>query len=46
MKIDIQNDYNWMLLVDGDHHGYGYVTPIVYCLEIMQMIVELANQSL
>ena len=21
-----------MVLVDGDHHGNGYVTPIFYCL--------------
>ena len=35
-----------MVLVDGDHHGDGYVTPTVYYLYIMQMIVELTNQSL
>ena len=29
-----------MVLVDGDHDGNGY------CLQNMQMIVELTNQSL
>ena len=24
-----------MLLVDGNRHGIGYITPIVYCLYIM-----------
>ena len=30
-----------MLLVDSDRHGTGYITDIVYCLYIMQMIAEL-----
>ena len=35
-----------IVLVDGDRHGNGYITPIVYCLKIMQVVVELTNQSL
>ena len=35
-----------MVLVDGDPHGNDYVTPIVYCLKIMQIFIELTNQSL
>ena len=34
------------VLVDGNRHGTGYVTTIVYCLYIMQMIAEFTNQSL
>ena len=32
-----------MVLVDGDRHGNGYITPTVYCLKIMQIIVELTS---
>ena len=34
------------LLVAGDRHRDGYVIPIVYCGKIMQMFIELINQSL
>ena len=32
-----------MILVDGDRDGDDYVTTIVFCLYIMQIIVELTN---